>query len=94
MNQEKYLEAVQTAERLRSLLASGGWKIIDTYLKRVRASNLERLVTAKDMKEVLFCQAAIQTIDALYSEIESLIRNGETARQALNTQGGGENING
>lgn len=83
MSEDSYREAVQTADFLKALLASQGWQIIDKHLKSMREAFVSRLIVAKEMPEVLFCQAGIQVVDSIYSEIEGLIQNGEVARQAL-----------
>jgi hypothetical protein len=84
MSEDSYREAVQTADFLKALLASQGWKVLDSFLQKTREAYLEKLCVVKDMQDVLFYQAGIQVIDSIYAEIQGLIHNGEIARQALN----------
>jgi len=80
---DRLREAVEIGDAVQALLASPGWQVVSGYLRQLRSSYLEQLVTAKSFEQVLFLQAGIQTVDSIFNELDGLLENARIARETM-----------
>ena len=79
MQTNDYKTIIETADYLRSLIKTPGWNIIQKFLNDKREYYTQGLLTEKDMPKILYAQAYVSVIDAIYFEIAELIKQGEEA---------------
>ena len=79
MQKNDYKSSIETADYLRALIKTPGWNIIQKFLNNKREYYTQIALTEKDMSKILYAQAYVSVIDAIYFEIAELVKQGEEA---------------
>ena len=73
--------AIERAGRLRTTLATDGWKDIEVIIRDKREELTRQLINEKDLTKMPAIQANIASMDYLTSEIMALIQVGLEAEK-------------
>lgn len=76
--------SLDEANAVNSMMATGGWKILDKRMKDLLQSDIAKLKKETDYNKILKLQANIEAIERLYQSIDSVVKQGNQAEADLN----------